>query len=113
MPRDPSTHTIETTLYVEINAAGVPVEVLARLSFTYHPGDQRPPRPTDIDPPEPETIEDVRLEVLLGQQDGARHWRRLKDSTLEARLLQGIDHDLAAYAQDGRQAEYEAAREPE
>lgn len=107
MPKTSSSHQIQTILTLELGQVGTTVEIPARISWTYHPGDSRPPRPTDIDPPEPELIEDVRLEVCPGNQG---HWRPVKDPALELLLLTRVDEDLCSIAAAERQAQYEDAR---
>jgi hypothetical protein len=112
MPRDQSKHTVDTTLSVELADAGPTVEVPARVSFTYHPGDPHPPRPTDLSPPDPETVEDVEIEIDTSADGDAANWHRIKDPGIEARLLRALGEDLSEHAREQRQAEYEAAREP-
>lgn len=114
MPRDTSTHTLHTTLYVELGSTTGPhLELPAFIEWTFQPGDNRPPRPTDIDPPEPDSIEDVTVRVRLGNEDSPIQYRRIKDPTLETALLRGLEQDLLTVAQEDRQAEYEAAQEVE
>ncbi len=66
------------------------VELLADVRFTFHPGDKRQTvRPTDIDPPEGPSVEDVEV-LSLRFADGGAYVRVPRSESAE--IAEGIDH---------------------
>ena len=95
MPRA-NEHTIYTDLYLLIDDAGGPEqEVACRVLYTFQPGCRAyTPRgeyaPTE--PPEPDMVEDVEIEVLDGHDNQGRpRWQRLAPASLHDRLARHFE----------------------
>lgn len=82
------------------------VEIPCRLTFTFHEGRSvLPPRGeyAPIDPPEPPTVEDIRLEVLTGyDSDGKPQWGRLP-AYLNDRLVAQFEDKVDWLVDEARQ----------
>ena len=84
-------HAFYTDLYLLIDEAGGPEqEITCRVLYTYQPGCRAyTPRgeyaPTE--PPEPDMVEDVEIEVQTGTDNQGRPiWKRLAPAALHDRL---------------------------
>ena len=67
------------------------VEFFADVRFTFHPGDgRRFAGPTDIDPPEPPSVDDVEVLALRFTRDGALI---PVPNAAAAEIAEGVDHD--------------------
>ena len=80
-----------TDLYCLIDeAGGAEQEITCRVSYTFHPGRRAyTPRGeyAPIDPPEPDTVEDVEIEVMVGEDDKRRPiWEPLRPRVLHDKL---------------------------
>ena len=102
-------HTATIPLLFTLGAADV--ELFARVTFTYHPGDKRRcARPTDIDPPEGPSVEDVTVTHLAFDRGGAAIPVPPGESDT---IADGIDRDtlIAAALDDESDARERAAED--
>jgi hypothetical protein len=105
-------HELLTDLYLLIDeAGGAEQEVACRVTYTFQPGcGAYTPRgeyaPTE--PPEPDMVEDVTIEVMAGEDEQRRPiWQRLAPAALHGRLARHFEEHpegLIEHAKERRAA---------
>jgi len=87
-------YVLVTDFYFLIEDAGAEEELECRITYTFHPGcGAYTPRgeyaPTE--PPEPDRVEDITIDVRVGADEKARPiWRRIGPDALHDCLVQSI-----------------------